>query len=88
MPNGIELGNLVRPIGNCMLYNYPMVQALGADWYHDHALGKTRINVVAGPAGFFIVVDPVAESALGLPPKGDCSVGGVLKNAGTGSASA
>ena len=24
-------------------------------WYHDHALGMTRLNVYAGPAGFYIV---------------------------------
>ena len=24
-------------------------------WYHDHTLGMTRLNVYAGPAGFYIV---------------------------------
>ncbi|HET8540315.1 MAG TPA: multicopper oxidase domain-containing protein [Anaeromyxobacter sp.] len=79
--NAVEVGNLVRPVGNAMIYNYPMVQPAAPIWYHDHALGKTRINVAAGPAGFFIVEDPVKEATLGLPPKGDCSVAGVLKNA-------
>jgi FtsP/CotA-like multicopper oxidase with cupredoxin domain len=27
-------------------------------WYHDHALGMTRSNVYAGPAGFFLVRTP------------------------------
>ena len=27
-------------------------------WYHDHALGMTRNNVYAGPAGFFIIRTP------------------------------
>jgi len=58
--------NLVRPIGNSMLYNYPMVNEASTLWYHDHALGKTRINVAAGPAGFFNVIDPGKEPA-GLP---------------------
>ncbi len=80
--NGVEVGNLVRPVGNSAIYNYPMVQAAAPIWYHDHALGKTRINVAAGPAGFFIIEDPTTEKNLGLPPKGDCSVAGVLKNAG------
>jgi FtsP/CotA-like multicopper oxidase with cupredoxin domain len=80
--NGIEVGNLVRPAGNSAIYNYPMVQDAAPIWYHDHALGKTRINVAAGPAGFFFIEDPVKEKALGLPPRGDCSVAGVLKNAG------
>jgi FtsP/CotA-like multicopper oxidase with cupredoxin domain len=80
--NGIEVGHLVRPAGNSAIYNYPMVQDAAPIWYHDHALGKTRINVVAGPAGFFFVEDPVKEKTLGLPSRGDCSVGGILKNAG------
>ncbi|MCB0185097.1 MAG: multicopper oxidase domain-containing protein, partial [Caldilineaceae bacterium] len=25
------------------------------DWYHDHTLGMTRLNVYAGPAGFYII---------------------------------
>ena len=24
-------------------------------WYHDHALGMTRLNVYAGPAGFWLI---------------------------------
>ena len=24
-------------------------------WYHDHTLGMTRLNVYAGPAGFYII---------------------------------
>jgi FtsP/CotA-like multicopper oxidase with cupredoxin domain len=27
----------------------------GTKWYHDHSLGLTRLNVYAGPAGFYIV---------------------------------
>lgn len=27
-------------------------------WYHDHALGMTRSNVYAGPAGFYLVRTP------------------------------
>ncbi len=64
--NGFSPLNLVRPIGNAMLYNYPMVNEAATIWYHDHALGKTRINVAAGPAGFFPVNDPGNEP-VGLP---------------------
>ncbi|WP_430646930.1 multicopper oxidase family protein [Agromyces sp. GXS1127] len=34
---------------------YPNDQRESTLWYHDHALGMTRLNVYAGPAGFFIV---------------------------------
>ena len=63
--NGTPLA-LTRPVGDSMLYNYPMVNEASTLWFHDHALGKTRINVAAGPAGFFNVVDP-ANEPKGLP---------------------
>jgi FtsP/CotA-like multicopper oxidase with cupredoxin domain len=34
---------------------YPNRGRAATDWYHDHALGLTRLNVYAGPAGFFII---------------------------------
>jgi spore coat protein A len=45
---------------------YPVNQPAGTLWYHDHAMGITRLNVMMGLAGFFLVRDPV-EQALGLP---------------------
>jgi len=36
-------------------------------WYHDHALGITRLNVYAGLAGFYLLRDPASEEALNLP---------------------
>jgi spore coat protein A len=43
----------------------------GMAWYHDHALGITRLNVYAGLAGFFPVRDAAdtgaPENPLGLP---------------------
>lgn len=46
-------------------------EAAGTCWYHDHALGVTRLNVYAGLAGFFIVRDEadtgLQDNALGLP---------------------
>ena len=34
---------------------YPNSQRASTAWYHDHTLGMTRLNVYAGPAGFFII---------------------------------
>ena len=28
-------------------------------WYHDHALGVTRLNVLSGLAGFYLIREPV-----------------------------
>jgi spore coat protein A len=48
------------------IYRYDNDQEAATLWYHDHALGLTRLNVGAGLAGFYIVRDD-GEEALGLP---------------------
>jgi FtsP/CotA-like multicopper oxidase with cupredoxin domain len=45
---------------------YPNHQPAAAIWFHDHALGITRLNVYMGLAGLYILRDPI-ENALGLP---------------------
>ncbi|HXW09240.1 MAG TPA: hypothetical protein VD737_01375, partial [Steroidobacteraceae bacterium] len=46
-------------------YEYPNENRASTLWYHDHALGLTRLNVYAGPAGFFIVRGgPAGDSAV------------------------
>jgi FtsP/CotA-like multicopper oxidase with cupredoxin domain len=37
------------------VFQYPNSQRASTIWYHDHTLGATRLNVYAGPAGFFII---------------------------------
>jgi len=48
-------------------FAYPNDQRATTLWYHDHTLGMTRLNVYAGPAGFYLI--------RGGP---DDQVGGVL----------
>ncbi|HSC90662.1 MAG TPA: multicopper oxidase domain-containing protein [Gaiellaceae bacterium] len=36
-------------------FQYPNHNRASTIWYHDHALGMTRLNVYAGPAGFYLV---------------------------------
>ena len=36
-------------------FEYPNTQRPSTAWYHDHTLGMTRVNVYAGPAGFYII---------------------------------
>jgi spore coat protein A, manganese oxidase len=46
-------------------FQYPNNQRESTLWYHDHALGMTRLNVYAGPAGFFMVRGgPEGEKAI------------------------
>jgi FtsP/CotA-like multicopper oxidase with cupredoxin domain len=44
--------NVTPGVGN---YTYPNTQPSATIWYHDHALGMTRNNVYAGPAGFWLI---------------------------------
>lgn len=47
--------------------SYPNTQRTTTLWYHDHALGLTRLNVLAGLAGFYLLRDPADPYASQLP---------------------
>jgi FtsP/CotA-like multicopper oxidase with cupredoxin domain len=36
-------------------FQYPNAERAATKWYHDHTLGMTRLNVYAGPAGFYLL---------------------------------
>jgi spore coat protein A len=52
--------------GNSARYVYPNSQQAATLWYHDHAVGITRLNVYAGLSGFFLLRD-ADEQSMGLP---------------------
>jgi spore coat protein A len=54
------------PGAQSTLYTYPNTQRAATLWYHDHALGLTRLNVYMGMAGFYLLRD-ANEDALNLP---------------------
>jgi spore coat protein A len=37
------------------IFQYPNEDRASTKWYHDHTLGMTRLNVYAGPAGFYLL---------------------------------
>jgi spore coat protein A len=37
------------------VFQYPNHNRASTIWYHDHSLGMTRLNVYAGPAGFYLI---------------------------------
>ena len=53
------------------IYTYPNGQEATTLWFHDHALGMTRLNVYAGLAAFYLIRDHydtgVAGTGLNLP---------------------
>jgi bilirubin oxidase len=51
------------------VFEYPNKQRATTLWYHDHALGMTRLNVYAGPAGFFLLRGGPADSWAKYLPK-------------------
>jgi spore coat protein A, manganese oxidase len=63
--------NVVGPRWVKKDYSYDNSQEAGTIWYHDHALGITRLNVYAGLAGFYIIRDDQdtgqPDNPLGLP---------------------
>jgi spore coat protein A len=56
--------------GNYAVYNYPNTQEAANIWFHDHALGITRLNVYAGLAGAYLLKDPDLALPAGLDPYG------------------
>ena len=52
--------------GKSLLYHYPNQQDATHLWYHDHALGITRLNMYAGLFGNYFVRDSF-EDDLNLP---------------------
>jgi len=58
--------------GHSTLSHYPNAQDAATLWYHDHAMGITRLNIYAGLLGAYLIHDE-AEQALGLP-SGDCDL--------------
>jgi len=61
-PGNTETGHAYNPAP----YYYPNTQEAATLWFHDHALGITRLNVYAGMAGFYFLRDP-NEDDLQLP---------------------
>jgi spore coat protein A len=56
---------LVPAAFNEAVYSYPNSQSQAPLWFHDHTLGATRLNVYAGIAGAYYLLDPAQET---VPP--------------------
>lgn len=52
---------------NYAIYRYPNSQEGAPIWFHDHTLGATRLNVYAGLAGGYLILDP-DNDPQNLPP--------------------
>jgi spore coat protein A, manganese oxidase len=60
-------------------YTYPNEQNPTTLWYHDHTLGITRINVMSGLAGFYLLRDN-KDKIESMLPKGEYEVPLVIQD--------
>jgi spore coat protein A, manganese oxidase len=58
------------PSGVTQTATYPNEQAATLSWYHDHLLGDTRMNVVGGLAGGYLLRDDFDSGSNPLLPNG------------------
>jgi spore coat protein A len=67
-PDGFGLGQPTQPMQNV---SYPNQQPASLLWFHDHALGATRLNVFAGLAAAYILRDQfdtgLPNNPIGIP---------------------
>jgi len=63
---GTRYGSVVPAEPGTAIFEYTNDQNAATLWYHDHTLGITRLNVYAGPAGFWLIRDDT-EKSLNLP---------------------
>jgi spore coat protein A len=50
------------------VFRYENDQSAATLWYHDHTLGMTRLNVYAGPAGFYLLRGGPSDLPEGVLP--------------------
>jgi spore coat protein A len=64
---------------NSAVYYYNNTQDPTTLWYHDHALGITRLNVMSGLAGFYLLRDD-GDSVADLLPSAEYEVPLVIQD--------
>jgi len=62
--HGMDYFTAKKTDKNAAVYEYPNTQLPTTLFYHDHALGMTRINVFSGLVGFYLLRDPGKEPVL------------------------
>ncbi|QDQ89971.1 copper oxidase [Rhodococcus sp. WB9] len=72
----------MRP-GQGMVHEFPNRQEACALWYHDHAMGVTRLNIYVGLAGMYLLRDEYDTGGTGNPlglPSGEFELPLVLQD--------
>jgi hypothetical protein len=69
VPDMVGLGKTIpspSPTDGLATYYYTNQQSARLMFYHDHALGLTRLNVYAGVAAGYLLTDPQEEALIGI----------------------
>lgn len=77
VPNAYPVQDGGNDADGIATYYYPNQQSGRLMFYHDHALGLTRLNVYAGEAAGYLLVDPVETDLINrgvLPSQGGGSI--------------
>ncbi len=75
-PNGLHgpaYNTEVPTDNNSAVFVYPDEQQATTLWYHDHSMGITRLTVMSGLAGFYLLRSPDDQVAQ-LLPKGEYEI--------------
>ena len=66
-PESIALGvpDCSGPEDGCQTFYYTNQQSARLAFYHDHAWGITRLNVYAGEAAGYLIIDPTEQALFG-----------------------
>ena len=62
-PSAVSAPDMGAPVPGTFNYYYPNDQSARLMWYHDHAIGITRLNAYAGLASAYVLRD-LAEATL------------------------
>ena len=65
--HGKGYASAAHTVPNGTVYQYPNTQPATTLWFHDHALGITRLNVFSGLAAFYLVRDEYDTGKAGNP---------------------
>jgi FtsP/CotA-like multicopper oxidase with cupredoxin domain len=65
--HGDDYSTVVPTANNSAVYDYPNLQQPSTLWYHDHALGMTRLNVMSGLAGYYMLREPPVGTNVTTP---------------------
>ncbi|HEX7670713.1 MAG TPA: multicopper oxidase domain-containing protein [Polyangiaceae bacterium] len=65
--HGPNYGSLLTVLPSQAMYRYPNTQEATTLWFHDHAFGTTRLNVLGGAAAFYLLRDTLDSGRAGNP---------------------